>query len=42
MSPAIVGTLVITAGAAAMAVPLGVLAAIYLQRVRRHRSARRA
>jgi phosphate transport system permease protein len=30
MKPAIVGTLLITAGAAAMAVPLGVLGAIYL------------
>ena len=30
MKPAIIGTLVITAGAAAMAVPLGILGAIYL------------
>jgi phosphate transport system permease protein len=31
MGPAIVGTLLITAGAAVMAVPLGILGAIYLQ-----------
>lgn len=38
MYPAIVGTLVITGGAAAMAIPLGVLGAIYLNEFGRRRA----
>ena len=36
MGPAVVGTIVMTAGAAAMAIPLGVLGAIYLNEFGKH------